>query len=51
MFEKVADLQNNKYMLLEIEGNSIIKNFNHVKDENLMLEHLHLREDDNIYAF
>lgn len=51
MLEKVADLQNKKYILLEIEGNTIIKNFNHIKDENVTLENLHLREDDNIYAF
>lgn len=37
MFEKVADLQNKKYIFLEVEGNTIIKNFNHVKDENSTL--------------
>lgn len=37
--------------MLEIEGDTIIKNYNHVKDESATLESLHFREEDNIYVF
>lgn len=49
-FEKIALLQQSKYILAEVFGNSIIKNYNTV-NENATLQELCLRETDQIFAF
>jgi len=50
MFEKVADLKEKPYVLTEIHGDNIIKNYLNARND-ATLEDLLLREDDHIYAF
>jgi hypothetical protein len=49
-FERTAELKNPHYLLAEVHGNTIIKNYLNAKDE-ASLEDLLLREDDLIFAY
>jgi len=50
MFERVAELKDTTYMLAEVHGNNIIKNYLNARNDAL-LDDLLLREDDHIFAY
>ena len=49
-FEKAAYIQNKYYVLSEVQGNSIIKNY-HSSNLNATLDELKIREGDDLYAY